>query len=62
MLDVPDTERFAMRISPELLAAIDQWRLGLLDKPPRATAIKRLIATGLEVETGKRRPKLRPKK
>jgi|GEM_PF-5199910 len=39
MLDVTDTERFEMRISPELLAAIDAWRRQQPDNPPRATAV-----------------------
>ncbi|TPV98762.1 MAG: hypothetical protein USCAAHI_01794 [Beijerinckiaceae bacterium] len=53
MLAVTDTERFEMRISPELLAAIDSWRLGLPDKPPRATAVKRLIGMSLQGEARK---------
>jgi hypothetical protein len=50
MLGVADTERFEMRISPELLAAIDAWRHKLPDNPPRATAVKRLIGMSLQAE------------
>jgi hypothetical protein len=60
MLDVPDTERLQLRISPELIAAIDKWRLSLPEKPPRATAIKRLIGMSLATEEEKKRA--RPKK
>jgi hypothetical protein len=37
-----------MRISEELLAKIDAWRHAQSDKPARATAVKRLIAAGIE--------------
>jgi hypothetical protein len=53
MLDVTDTERFEMRISPGLLAAIDAWRRQQPDNPPRATAVKRLIAMSLQAEARK---------
>jgi hypothetical protein len=42
-----------MRISPELLAAIDAWRQAQPDTPPRATAVKRLIAMSLQAEARK---------
>jgi hypothetical protein len=54
MLGMADTERFEMRISPELLAAIDTWRRGLPDRPPRATAVKRLIAMSLDAAAKKK--------
>jgi hypothetical protein len=62
MLDVPDTERLQLRISPELIAAIDRWRLSLPEKPPRATAIKRLIGMSLDAEAQRKRTKQGPKK
>jgi hypothetical protein len=49
MLSVIDSERFELRISPELLAEIDAWRRVQPDIPPRATAVKRLIAIGLRL-------------
>ena len=51
-----ETEQFHMRISPELLAAVDAWRRAQPDIPARATAIKRLIALGLERTKRKRKP------
>jgi hypothetical protein len=48
MLGMTDSERFEMRISPELLAAIDAWARKQPDTPARATAIKRLIAMSLD--------------
>jgi metal-responsive CopG/Arc/MetJ family transcriptional regulator len=50
MLRMVESERFEMRISPELLAEIDAWAKAQPDKPPRATAVKRLIAMALEAE------------
>jgi hypothetical protein len=61
MLGMVDSERFEMRISPELLAEIDAWARAQPDKPPRATAVKRLIAMSLEAEADKK-DKPRPKK
>jgi hypothetical protein len=48
MLSVVDDKRFEMRVSAELLAAIDAWAHAQPDRPPRATAVKRLIAIGIE--------------
>jgi hypothetical protein len=61
MLGMVDSERFEMRISPELLAAIDAWAKAQPDTPPRARAVKRLIAMSLEA-SAKRKPKPEPKK
>ena len=52
--------RFEMRVSPELLAEIDAWAKAQPGNPPRATAVKRLIAMALEAEERKAKP--RPKK
>jgi hypothetical protein len=53
MLRMVESERFEMRISPELLEAIDTWAKAQPDKPPRAAAVKRLIAMALEAEEKK---------
>jgi hypothetical protein len=45
-----ESERFEMRISPELLEATDAWAKAQPDKPPRAAAVKRLIAVALELD------------
>jgi hypothetical protein len=37
----------AIRLSDELKALIDKWRITQPDKPPRSEAIRRLILTGL---------------
>jgi hypothetical protein len=60
MLDMAETERLNMRISPELLASVDAWRRHQPDIPARATAIKRLVALGLK--SGEKRNKPEPKK
>ena len=41
------SERFEMRLSPELIAQLDQWRREQPDLPPRAEAVRRLIELGL---------------
>jgi hypothetical protein len=40
--------RFELRLPPELGDAIDEWRRGQSDLPPRAEAARRLIELGLE--------------
>ncbi|HYH39928.1 MAG TPA: hypothetical protein VD860_17030 [Azospirillum sp.] len=40
-------EKFQMRVSPEFLEHIDEWRRGQKDIPPRAEAIRRLVTLGL---------------
>jgi len=52
-----ESERFEMRISPELLAAVDAWAKAQPDSPSRATAIKRLVAMALEAEEKKAKPR-----
>lgn len=61
MLDMAETERLNMRISPELVAAVDAWRRAQPDIPARATAIKRLVTLGLK-SGEKRKDKPEPKK
>ena len=48
-----ESERFEMRISPELIAKIDAWAKAQPDNPPRATAVKRLVAMAIEAEEKK---------
>jgi hypothetical protein len=43
--------RFEMRMDPETLAAIDEWRRRQPDLPPRAEAIRRLTRLGMTVRT-----------
>jgi hypothetical protein len=46
-------KRVEIRPSPEMIAAIDEWRRHLPDLPPRAEAIVRLVEIGLEVAAKK---------
>lgn len=50
----PKTERFEMRLDPEMIERIDQWRREQPDLPGRAEAIRRLVDAAL--------PKLKPAK
>jgi uncharacterized protein len=43
----PKTERFEMRLDPETLNRVDDWRSRQDDLPSRAEAIRRLVETGL---------------
>ena len=43
----PKTDRFEMRVEPELLQRIDEWRKEQPDEPSRAQAIRRLAHLGL---------------
>jgi hypothetical protein len=45
---VANPEKFQMRVSPEFLALIDEWRRTQRDLPPRAEAIRRLVAMGTD--------------
>jgi len=54
-------KRVEIRLSPEHLAAIDEWRRYLPDLPPRAEAVVRLVEIGLEAKV-KRNAKPEPKK
>ena len=50
------TERFEMRLSPEFVARVDEWRRRQADLPSRAEAIRRLAEAGLK-KTAKRTTK-----
>jgi hypothetical protein len=54
-------KRVEIRLSPSLVAAIDEWRRQVSDLPPRAEAVVRLIEIGLEAKA-KRKAKPEPKK
>ncbi len=53
----PKSERFEMRLDPDLLERVDGWRRKEQDFPSRAESIRRLIERGLEQDGGKH-PKL----
>jgi hypothetical protein len=42
------THPFQMRVSPEWLAVIDEWRRAQPDIPSRAEAIRRLVEKGID--------------
>jgi hypothetical protein len=44
------TRPFQMRVSPEWLAILDDWRRKQSDLPSRAEAIRRLVERGLTVQ------------
>jgi hypothetical protein len=52
-------KRVEIRLSPSLVAAIDEWRRQVSDLPPRAEAVVRLVEIGLKE---KKKPKPEPKK
>lgn len=43
----PKTEEFEMRMEPETLKKVDDWRRKQPDLPSRAEAIRRLVEMGL---------------
>jgi len=49
--DVKHSETKLIRMSPELLARIMEWRRALPDLPSEAEAIRRLIEAGLRAES-----------
>lgn len=51
---VPKTERFEMRLDPDILERVDNWRSCQGDVPSRAEAIRRLVETGLASATSTR--------
>lgn len=42
------TERVEMRVTPQWLAAVDEWRKAQLAIPSRTEAIRALVELGLE--------------
>lgn len=44
------TETFNMRVSPDFLRRVDEWRRQHPDIPPRAEAIRLLVIAGLALE------------
>lgn len=47
------TERLQMRVSPEFLVEVDNWRRKQADIPNRSEAIRRLVELALKGKTGK---------
>ena len=55
-------KRVEIRLSPSLIAAIDEWRRYLRDLPPRAEAVVRLVELGLKTAAKmKKKAQLEPK-
>ncbi len=50
----PEFVRFEMRIDPETLSRVDEWRRKQADLLSRAEAIRRLVELGLKAKGGKR--------
>jgi hypothetical protein len=48
------TELVAVRLKPETVRALDEYRRGQLDLPSRAEAIRRFLVRALEVERGEK--------
>lgn len=44
------TRPFQMRVTPDWLAMIDEWRRVQLDLPSRAEAIRRLVDKGISAD------------
>jgi hypothetical protein len=55
--DELQTERLQLRVSPSFLRMVDDWRRKQPDIPPRAEAIRRMVAIAAtrSEEAGKRR-------
>jgi hypothetical protein len=49
-----ENKRIEVRLTPEQIQDVDEWRRHLPDLPPRAVAIVRLAALGLAAEKKKR--------
>lgn len=47
----PKTERLELRLEPEIITKVDDWRREQADNPSRSEAMRRLIETGLETST-----------
>ena len=50
----PTSSESAMRIDPETLSRVDEWRRKRADLLSRAEAIRRLVELGLKAKGGKR--------
>jgi len=50
MVDAQKTETFNMRVTPDFLRLVDDWRRVQADLPSRAEAVRRLVLRGLECE------------
>lgn len=50
---VPKSERFEMRLDPEIIDRVDNWRASQGDAPSRAEAIRRLVESGLEASSSR---------
>lgn len=53
------TERLDLRLEPELMKAIDDWRRGQEDLPNRSEAIRRLLERGIAASAEAAAPKRR---
>ena len=53
----PKSERFEMRLEPETIHEIDEWRRRQADLPSRAEAIRRLVDLGLKAKSKARAPR-----
>ncbi len=45
-------EGVLVRMTPDMLAALDEYRRGLPDLPTRPEALRRIVADALKVEAG----------
>jgi hypothetical protein len=43
-----------MRVAPDFLQTVDEWRLAQPDQPSRSEAIRRLVERGMSEEVAKR--------
>lgn len=54
----PKTERFELRLDPDVLEDVDSWRSRQSDVPSRAEAVRRLITSGLSAGSARRTVRL----
>jgi hypothetical protein len=50
------TERFQMRVSPEFIRMLDEWRRKQADLPSRAESIRRLVEIAVASQRKVRAP------
>jgi hypothetical protein len=48
--EMPKTERLELRVDEEFLVRLDAWRRKQPDLPPRASAIRQLVALALRTD------------